>query len=75
MAYSQVGIINLALSRIGKKGIAVITEDSTQAIKARAAWEYILYEVLEARDWKFAKRRIESKSMNTMFCCINHYCA
>ena len=57
MAYSIVGIVNIALQRIGVKRIASLTEDSVQAIDANAAWEYIRDEVLEAHDWNFAKLR------------------
>ncbi len=66
MAYSQVGIVNLALGRIGVESIAAMTDDSTQAIRANAVWEYILYEVLEAKDWRFAKTRAKlSQSATT----------
>lgn len=34
-----------------------MTEDTPQAIDANACWEYILNEVLEAKDWKFATLR------------------
>lgn len=57
MAYSQVGIINLALGRIGVKKISSMTEDSMQAIAAKVVWDYLLDEVLQAKDWKFAKTR------------------
>lgn len=63
MAYSQVGIVNLSLGKIGVKRIASIDEDSDQAVRAKAAWEYIRNEVLEAADWSFAKtRKILAKS-------------
>ncbi len=58
MAYSQTGILNLSLGKIGVKRIANISEDSNQAIKARDIWEYIRDEVLEAGEWKFAKLRV-----------------
>ncbi len=57
MAYSNVGIANLALRRIGVGRIASFEEDSVQAIDINAAWEYIRDEVLQAKDWRFAKRR------------------
>lgn len=57
MAYSIVGISNLALRRIGVKRIASLSEDSPQAIDVNACWEYIRDLVLEAKDWKFAKIR------------------
>lgn len=58
MARSVVGIVNMALRRIGVNRISALDEDSVQAIDANAVWEYIRDEVLEARDWKFAKKRV-----------------
>jgi len=58
MAYSDVGIANLALIRVGAKRITALTEDSEQAIVANAVWQYIRDEVLAAKDWKFAKVRV-----------------
>lgn len=58
MAYDQVGIVNLALGKIGVKRITNIDEDNDQAIRAKAAWDYIRDEVLETGEWKFAKTRI-----------------
>ena len=58
MAYSVVGVINMALQRIGVKRIVSLTEDSDQAIAANTVYEYIRDEVLSAKDWKFAKRRV-----------------
>lgn len=58
MAFSQVGIVNMSLGRIGVKRIASMTEDSAQAIAANAVYEYILKEVLEVKDWRFAKERV-----------------
>lgn len=58
MAYSVTGIVNLALSRIGVKGIANLSEQSQQAIAANASWQYIRDEVLSAKDWYFAKKRV-----------------
>ena len=66
MAYSQVGIVNLALGRIGKKRISSMAEGTPQSIAAAAVWEYVRDEVLEAKDWKFAKTRYKlSKSSTT----------
>ena len=50
MAYSDVGIANLALIRVGAKRITALTEDSEQAIVANAVWQYIRDEVLAAKD-------------------------
>ena len=57
MGYSKLGIINLALAKIGDARVEVITEDTEQRITATDAWEYIRDEVLEARPWHFAKTR------------------
>ncbi len=57
MAYTIVGIINLALGRIAVKRITSLTENSNQAIVSNAVWEYVRDEVLEAKDWKFAIKR------------------
>lgn len=58
MAYSQVGIVNLSLQHLGVAPIADIDEGSKASIEASAAWEYILNEVLEAKDWRFAITRV-----------------
>lgn len=57
MAYTQVGIVNLALGRLGVKVITTITESTPQAQAANRVWEYIRDEVLEAKLWRFAKTR------------------
>lgn len=60
MSYNQVGIINLALGRIGVKRITSIdpaVDDSEQSADAVAVWDYVRDEVLEAKDWRFAKTR------------------
>jgi hypothetical protein len=57
MAYSQIGIVNLALLNIGVGSISALNEGTPQSIAANAAWEYVLNEVLEAKDWNFAKTR------------------
>ena len=54
----QVGIINLAMIRIGADIISAIDENTPNAIKANAVWTYLFNEVIQARDWKFAKTRI-----------------
>jgi hypothetical protein len=65
MSYSPVGIVNLALGRIGAKIIASLSENSPNAIKANAVWEYCRDEVLQAKDWKFAKLRYEMQVSTT----------
>lgn len=57
MAYSDVGIVNLALTRIGVKRIAALSGTDPTSLDCNAIWEYIRDEVLEARDWKFCKTR------------------
>jgi hypothetical protein len=57
--FSQTGIANVALQRIGARGtISSINEDSPNAIKVRTCWDYVFQEVLSERDWKFAKTRV-----------------
>lgn len=58
MAYSQVGIVNLACSKVGAKSITSIDDGSAQAVKAKVLWEYLRDEVLEAAEWRFAKARV-----------------
>ena len=58
MNYSQVGISNVALNRIGARGqIANVNENSPNAVKVLAIWDTVFQEVLSERDWKFAKTR------------------
>ena len=58
MAYSKIGIMNLALGKIGHSTpIANLTEDTEYRIAFTTVWDYILDEVLEARSWHFAKTR------------------
>jgi hypothetical protein len=56
MAFSQVGITNLALTRIGAATVATMTEN-VFAKTANALWEYLRNEVLEAANWTFAMKR------------------
>lgn len=58
MAYSDIGIINVGLGRIGQPKISSLSEDSTAAIQASVALEYVRDELLEAADWVFAKTRL-----------------
>ncbi len=58
MANSIVGIVNMALQRIGaKSSISSMTDGSPNAIKASTVWEYIRDEVIEAVKPKFATVR------------------
>jgi hypothetical protein len=59
MAYSTVGIVNLGLLRIGAKIISAMDENSPNAIKANAVYPYLLDEVLQVKDWRFAKTRLQ----------------
>lgn len=60
MNYSQTGICNVALGRIGARGqITNINENSPNAVKCLAVWDTIFQEVLSERDWKFAKTRAQ----------------
>lgn len=61
MAYTELGIVNMALSRLGVKKLSA-AEWATpttvqQAIDAFAVWDFIRDEVFEAKDWRFAKAR------------------
>lgn len=56
MAYSQVGIINLALIRGKSTTISAMTDNSVAARTASTVWEYVRDEVLSAGvPWNFAK--------------------
>ncbi len=57
MAYSQLGVINLALYRLGVRKLSSLTDGTPQQIQAVDVWEYIRDEVLETREWRFAKTR------------------
>lgn len=60
MAVSVVGIVNLALQRIGAKGriTSMTATDDPNAIKANTVWEMIRDEVLEEIKPKFATVRV-----------------
>lgn len=59
MAYSNVGIANMMLQRIGaKSSITSLTDGSVNAVKINSMWEYIRDEVLEAIKPKFATVRV-----------------
>lgn len=66
MAYSDVGIANMALQRIGaKSSISALNEGTPNAIKANAVWEYIRDEVLEEIKPKFATLRVALSQSST----------
>lgn len=58
---ASIGIItsmaNIALGRIGANNITDINEASPNAIKAAMVYEYVRDEVLQQKDWRFAKIR------------------
>ena len=59
MNFSQVGVVNLALQRIGARGtIGSLTEQTPNAIKASVCFDMVFQEVLSEREWKFAKTRV-----------------
>lgn len=60
MGYNELGVVNLALAKIGVEKITQGDWDTPvtqQAIDAKAVWPYIRDLVLEAKNWKFAKTR------------------
>ena len=60
MAYSELRIVNMAFSRLGVARIIAgdwATPALPQALDADAVYDEIRDEVLEARDWNFAKIR------------------
>ena len=60
MNYSQTQLINLALNRIGARGVITsINDPSPNAVKALLVWDPVFQEVLSERDWKFAKTRVQ----------------
>lgn len=59
MAYSQVGIVNIALIRGKSNTISAMTDNSVAARTASAVWEYVRNEVLSAFPWNFAKYTAE----------------
>jgi len=57
LAYTEVGVVNLALQRLGAAVISALDEGTNNADAANNVWEYVRNEVLEARDWHFARSR------------------
>lgn len=54
MAVTKVGICNLALTRLGVKNIASLTDASEQARKVAQVYDNALDTVLQEHDWSFA---------------------
>lgn len=48
---------NIALLRLGANVLTSINDTAPNAIKVRAVWDYVRDEVLQQRDWRFAKTR------------------
>lgn len=66
MAYSDAGIANMALQRIGAKGtITALTDGSTNAVRVNNVWQYIRDEVLETVKPKFATVRVALSQSST----------
>ena len=59
MAFTQVGVVNIALFNLKQKAITSMSETSVAAETASAVYEYVLKEVLERHGWKFAIRTEE----------------
>lgn len=55
---SAVSIINLGLLEIGAEAISDINEQTPNAVKALIVYPFLLKEVLQAKDWRFAKLRV-----------------
>jgi hypothetical protein len=55
---SILGIVNLALIKVGAKKISSVNDTGPNAVTIMAVWDYIRDEVLQARDWNFAKTRV-----------------
>lgn len=67
MSYSKLGIINLALGKLGNSRIvASLTEDTAERIAATTVWDYVVDEVLGKRPWYFAKTRTRLHRVNTI---------
>jgi len=60
MAYSQIGIVNMAFFLIGDNPISDIAGTDERSILAAGVWDLILDEVLCAHEpgWNFAKKRV-----------------
>ena len=56
MAYSAIGIVNLAMARIGEGAISSLTGTDAKSILAAQVYDYVLDEVLAAHDWNFATK-------------------
>lgn len=74
MAYSEAGIVNLALYLLGSVGtISALNDGTPNAVRALVVYEYIRDEVLEAFPWKFSKARVELAADATAPACGYEY--
>lgn len=58
MAYSVLGIYNLALADLGVAKVDSTSESSTACNRINDVYQYVRDEVLEANDWNFAVTRV-----------------
>jgi hypothetical protein len=58
MAYTKVGIANLALIKIGVDQITSFSDGSVQANEIDDVYDFARDETLESSDWRFAKVRV-----------------
>lgn len=65
MAYSKVGIANMAIQRLGAKSSITVWGDGVNGAKVRNVWEYVLNEVLETVKPKFATSRVQLAKSST----------
>jgi len=56
---SAVEIVNMAFVKIGADQIISLTEDSTNARKANAVYDFLRKSVLREHQWNFAVKRVE----------------
>lgn len=55
----RIDIVNMALTRLGEKPIAALTEDTELADIVEANYEGVLDSLLCEHDWSFAKKKVQ----------------
>jgi hypothetical protein len=60
----QTQIVNVALTMLGQKNIAIITENKPTAIRCKNMWDSSWQSFLEQHDWKWA-RATKALALNT----------
>jgi hypothetical protein len=65
MAASEVKIANVALTLLSSSRIMALDEDSENARKVNAIWEFERDELLECHNWNFAKTQAELALLST----------